>query len=504
MPHVPQFVMVVVAVSLPSAGMPLQSAKPALQTPSVHAPPGHVVLAFARVHTLPHVPQFAGAVSEASQPSPSAPLQLPKPMLHVPIAHIPLAHVAVALTREHERPQPPQFVSVWIDVSQPVASLPSQSENPLRHEPMRHIPVEQSATAPERVHVAPHAPQSVSVWVDVSQPSAVRPLQSAKPAAHAVIVHVPLAQLPVACAGTHATPQPPQLMSVFVIVSQPSAVMPLQLPKPGRQPVSEHAPAAHDAVPLANEQGTPHAPQFVSVRVEVVQPVSPGHIARPALHVVTRQVPVLQSPVPPAGAQMLLHVPQLMFVVSGDSQPLLMRPSQSPQCGSHVVIAQVPVLHDVDAFGALQRTPQAPQLVAEVSGVSQPFIAFMSQLPKPGSQSPMAHEPMTHVGAVECASEHAAPHAPQSVAVLMLASQPSLVMWLQSAQPPSQSVMLHAPIEQTVPDTWFACGQSIAGSPSSIIPLQLSSTPLQISCAPMCTAGFVSLQSVPRQPTPVP
>lgn len=40
--------------------------------------------------------------------------------------------------------------------------------------------------------------------------------------------------------------------------------------------------------------------------------------------------------------------------------------------------------------------PQPPQLVAVLVGVSQPFAALASQLPKPPLQAPSAHEPAEH------------------------------------------------------------------------------------------------------------
>jgi hypothetical protein len=50
--------------------------------------------------------------------------------LHDRIAHVPVLHVAVALASLHTVPQPPQFASVWMFVSQPLAELPSQSAKP--------------------------------------------------------------------------------------------------------------------------------------------------------------------------------------------------------------------------------------------------------------------------------------------------------------------------------------------------------------------------------------
>jgi hypothetical protein len=74
------------------------------------------------------------------------------------------------------------------------------------------------------------------------------------------------------------------------------------------------------------------------VRIDVSQPLVElmSQSSKPAAQVVTRQVPVAQVPVPPAGAHSVLQDPQSISVVSGDSQPVLARPSQSPQLRSQV------------------------------------------------------------------------------------------------------------------------------------------------------------------------
>lgn len=93
-----------------------------------------------------------------------------------------------------------------------------------------HVPVEQSATACAREQTSPHDAQLVSVRSAVSQPLAGLPSQSEKPGEHAAIRQVPVEQSPVALAGAQAIPQPPQLVSVRVDVSQPFPLAPSQLP----------------------------------------------------------------------------------------------------------------------------------------------------------------------------------------------------------------------------------------------------------------------------------
>ncbi len=58
----------------------------------------------------------------------------------------------------------------------------------------------------------PHTPQLLpSVCVFTSQPSIGLVLQSAKPVAHALMVHAPPVHVDVALARLHASPQAPQL-----------------------------------------------------------------------------------------------------------------------------------------------------------------------------------------------------------------------------------------------------------------------------------------------------
>jgi len=92
----------------------------------------------------------------------------------------------------------------------------------------------QVAGLPLHVGVAPpqtvvQLPQWLAVLSGVSHPGAL--VQSPYPALHEPTAQVPVAQVAVALAWLHSTPQPPQLAVVLVAVSQPSvsAVPPEQL-----------------------------------------------------------------------------------------------------------------------------------------------------------------------------------------------------------------------------------------------------------------------------------
>ena len=70
--------------------------------------------------------------------------------MHPPAAQIPV----------HARPQAPQWaLLVRVSVSQPLATLPSQSPKPALQAVIAHALARQSAVALARVHARPHAPQ---------------------------------------------------------------------------------------------------------------------------------------------------------------------------------------------------------------------------------------------------------------------------------------------------------------------------------------------------------
>jgi hypothetical protein len=56
----------------------------------------------------------------------------------------------------------------------------------------------------------------------------------------------------------------------------------------------------------------------------------------------------------------------------------------------------VPEAHVALPFATEHPRPHIPQLPLELSGVSQPFVALPSQLPKPVVQPARAHAPAVH------------------------------------------------------------------------------------------------------------
>src|SRR5439155_14713177 len=101
-----------------------------------------------------------------------------------------------------------------------------------------------------RLQATPQPPQLEALpAMSCSQPSWTVPSQSAKPGLHEAMVHAPAAQEPVAWAGLHTAPQAPQLVaSAAMLVSQPSAALPLQSAKPALQLAMPQAPALHGGV----------------------------------------------------------------------------------------------------------------------------------------------------------------------------------------------------------------------------------------------------------------
>lgn len=159
--------------SQPSAGLPLQLAKPPLQPATAQRPPLQKLAALEREQRAPQPPQFDTSPERVtSQPSAPLPLQSPKPALHATTVHRPPAQTPVPLVGEQRTPQPPQFdPSLTIETSQPFAGLPSQFAKPALQLSIAHRPPAQLAVAFEREHHEPQPPQCMGlVSVETSQP----------------------------------------------------------------------------------------------------------------------------------------------------------------------------------------------------------------------------------------------------------------------------------------------------------------------------------------------
>jgi hypothetical protein len=254
------------------------------------------------------------------------------------------------------------------------------------------------------------------VVVLVSQPLATLPSQLPKPAEQA-IEQEPPEQLGVPFTEEHAVPHAPQFAAlVFVLVSQPFPALPSQLPKPASHPTSWQVPPEHDSVAFGMSQATPQAPQLVSVFRLVSHPLvgSPSQFAKPVAQV-GAHTPFVQVVVPFALEQTVPQVPQFAgLVFRFASQPLAATPSQLPNPALQERMPHVPDEHVSVAFRSEQTVPQLPQFAVLLCVfVSQPFVPSPSQLPQPGTHVG-THAPEVHA-VVPCRLVQPFPHEPQLV-----------------------------------------------------------------------------------------
>ena len=182
----------------------------------------------------------------------------------------------------------------------------------------------------------------------------------------------------------------------------------------------EHAPAVHEGAPLTDEQAAPHAPQCATVlNVFVSHPFKaiPSQLPHPPSHATTAHVPPAHVSVALGRLHAVLHAPQLTSVLSGDSQPLPMFPSQSPIPAAHEAHPHVPAAHVGVPPVHVQPCPHVPQwLVFVCVFVSHPLIGLPSQSAIPELHTGV-HTPATHV-VVPLGFVHSVPHAPQWLTVL--------------------------------------------------------------------------------------
>jgi hypothetical protein len=152
-----------VFTSHPFAGLPSQSAKPALQLAMWHVPAVHEGVALGVAHTRPQAPQLARFVVRSTQ----LPPQLVSVLGTHPAEHVypdpPAVHIADPPV--HITPHAPQLVTDERDASQPLAALWSQSAKPLRHTNPQLVPLQVGwafAGAGQAVHEVPQLATEVS------------------------------------------------------------------------------------------------------------------------------------------------------------------------------------------------------------------------------------------------------------------------------------------------------------------------------------------------------
>lgn len=207
-------------------------------------------------------------------------------------------------------------------------------------------------------------------------------------------------QAGVPLAAVHTVAHAPQLLKLLVVaVSQPLVTLPSQLAKPAAQAMP-HWPAEHEAVPCVVLQTLPHPP----------------------------------------------HAPVLVSVFV--SQPFAVLPSQSAKGAVHEAIWQDPDEHDATAFGRLQAVPQVTQFALVFRLVSQPSAYCPLQSAKPALQLPREHVELAQA-ATPLATEHALPHEPQLVTlVVRFVSHPFAELPSQSPSPAEHVEIPHTPETQ--------------------------------------------------------
>ena len=373
----PQFVaLVLVLISQPLAALLSQFSNPTLHA-IPHCPPLQLAVPFVLLHGVAQVPQFAAFVFVfVSQPLPRMPSQFPNPALHT-IPHCPPLHVAVPLVVLHAVAQLPHFAAfVFVFVSQPFATAPSQFPYPTAHV-IPQAPLVQVAVPFVLLHVVAHVPQRLGVVCRLtSQPLTGSLSQFPYPVAQ-VIPQTPAVQVAVPLVALHPVAQVPQFaVFVLVFVSQPFAAFPSQFAKPAAQVIPQ-TPAVQVAVPLVALHTLPQPPQLPTlVFVFVSQPLV---------------VPLSQSPKPEAQA---LQAPVTQVVAPPHAVPACQAPFAPQVCGSSPVHCfapgthtppQTPAAHTYEHAVAFSHTPPALQVCG-----TAPLHCFASGVQAP-AQVPAVH-----------------------------------------------------------------------------------------------------------------
>ena len=174
LPQDPQLPGVLRGVSQPLAALPSQLPQPLSQPPIAQLPAKQAGVACARVHALPQRSQLLTLESEVSHPSAASPLQSPNPILHA-VRHIEATHVFEPFARGgHPSPQAPQLFGSTVVSTQ----LAPQRISPALH-PEAHITARASQNGVAPPQASLQRAQFCPVPREVSQPLASLPSQFA-------------------------------------------------------------------------------------------------------------------------------------------------------------------------------------------------------------------------------------------------------------------------------------------------------------------------------------
>jgi hypothetical protein len=166
---------------------------------------------------------------------------------------------------------------------------------------------------------------------------------------------------------------------MLVSVSQPLATLPSQLRQSPVQLMLQ-APVVQDGVPLAALQTLSHVPQWEMLEFVLVSQPSEYELLQSSHGAVQDEIAHVtpeQTAVPLFAVHPFPHAPQCRALSMSDvSQPLLAFPSQLPQSSSQV-IPQVPAVQKGAPFVSSQALVQAPQF--------EEFVSVFTSQPSPGS-----------------------------------------------------------------------------------------------------------------------
>jgi hypothetical protein len=286
-------------------------------------------------------------------------------------------------------------------------------------------------------------------------------------------------------------------------------ILPSQFAKPVLQ-VIEHVPETQLEVEfgLVGQTSPQELQLFTFDNIFTSHPseVTPLQFANPVLHVAIKQIPFEHCIVAFGAVQTTPQFPQLFTVkFIFVSQPLAVIPSQFLNPVIQETIEQAPATQAELALGRAQALPHEPQLAKLIFRLtSHPSALFPLQLAKPLLQI-IEQVPATHTDEAFGGLGQTFPQIPQLLtSESKLISHPSVAILLQFANPDIQTNPHNPDVQttlelgrvgHTLPHVPQLLTSVSVGAPLSINPSQLSSMVLQISMPTGLMLGRLSLQS---------
>ena len=160
-----------------------------------------------------------------------------------------------------------------------------------------------------------------------------------------------------------------------------------------------------------------------------------------------------------------VQVPHVAGVARSASQPLVPTASQSASPGAHRSTSHVPSSHEVSVIGTEHALPHAPQSVVVVSDRSHPFAALPSQSPHAVLHAPTPHALALHTPAA-LSRRQGALHAPQFS--MSVARSTQLEPQSVAAGGAHASMHVRRPLVASTPHTGVVTSHAVAQSPQLV------------------------------------